>query len=65
MAKREFRKTGVKLILFVSAIVTGIAALVAVTSFGDNLSKDIDNQAKELLGADLLLKKTKTLSFLK
>ncbi|GEO22596.1 ABC transporter permease [Cyclobacterium qasimii] len=64
MAKREFRKTGVKLILFVSAIVTGIAALVAVTSFGDNLSKDIDNQAKELLGADLLLKKNQNIEFL-
>lgn len=63
MAKREFRKTGVKLVLFVSAIVTGIAALVAVTSFGENLSKDIDNQAKELLGADLLLKKNQTIEF--
>lgn len=63
MAKREFRKTGVKLVLFISAIVTGIAALVAVTSFGENLSKDIDNQAKELLGADLLLKKNQTIEF--
>ena len=63
MARREFRKTGVKLILFVSAIVTGIAALVAVTSFGDNLSKDIDEQAKELLGADLLLKKNQPIEF--
>ena len=63
MARREFRKTGVKLVLFVSAIVTGIAALVAVTSFGDNLSKDIDEQAKELLGADLLLKKNQPIEF--
>ncbi|MFO7824178.1 MAG: FtsX-like permease family protein [Cyclobacterium sp.] len=63
MAKRELRKTGVKLILFVSAIVIGIAALVAVTSFGDNLSKDIDNQAKELLGADLSLRKNQPIDF--
>lgn len=41
--------------LFVSAMVVGIAALVAISSFGDNLSKDIDSQAKELLGADLVL----------
>jgi putative ABC transport system permease protein len=55
MAARDFRKTGTKLVLFVSAIVTGIAALVAISSFGDNLRKDIDRQAKELLGADLVL----------
>ncbi|SHN17035.1 putative ABC transport system permease protein [Cyclobacterium lianum] len=63
MAKRELRKTGLKLVLFVSAIVIGIAALVAVTSFGDNLSKDIDNQAKELLGADLSLEKRQPVDF--
>ncbi|WP_154855814.1 ABC transporter permease [Cyclobacterium xiamenense] len=63
MAKRDLRKTGGRLILFVSAIVTGIAALVAVTSFGDNLSKDIDEQAKELLGADLSLEKNQPIEF--
>ncbi|MBD3630068.1 FtsX-like permease family protein [Cyclobacterium sp.] len=63
MAKRELRKTGLKLVLFVSAIVIGIAALVAVTSFGDNLSKDIDDQAKELLGADLSLEKRQPIDF--
>jgi putative ABC transport system permease protein len=36
-----------------SAIVLGVAALVAINSFNDNLSKDIDRQAKTLLGADL------------
>ncbi|WP_375583888.1 ABC transporter permease [Cyclobacterium xiamenense] len=63
MAKRDLRKTGGRLVLFVSAIVTGIAALVAVTSFGDNLSKDIDEQAKELLGADLSLRKNQPIEF--
>ncbi|MDN3669423.1 ABC transporter permease [Echinicola jeungdonensis] len=55
MALRDFRKNKAKLLLFVSSIVIGIAALVAISSFGDNLEKDIDNQAKELLGADLVL----------
>ncbi|MBW3468816.1 ABC transporter permease [Arthrospiribacter ruber] len=55
MAMRDFRKNFSKLMLFVSAMVVGIAALVAISSFGDNLSKDIDSQAKELLGADLVL----------
>ncbi|MEX0884566.1 MAG: ABC transporter permease, partial [Cyclobacteriaceae bacterium] len=63
MAKRDLRKTGFRLILFVSAIVTGIAALVAVTSFGDNLSKSIDSQAKEMLGADLSLRKRQAIEF--
>ncbi|GAB4021036.1 ABC transporter permease [Spirosoma migulaei] len=38
-----------------SAIVLGIAALVAINSFGDNLARSIDDQARELLGADLTL----------
>lgn len=55
MAYRDFRKNLAKLLLFISSIVIGIAALVAISSFGDNLSSDIDRQAKELLGADLSL----------
>jgi putative ABC transport system permease protein len=55
MAFRDFRKNIAKLLLFISSIVIGIAALVAISSFGDNLSTDIDRQAKELLGADLEL----------
>ncbi|WP_200975556.1 ABC transporter permease [Echinicola sp. 20G] len=55
MALRDFRKNKAKLLLFVSSIVIGIAALVAINSFGDNLEHDIDSQAKELLGADLVL----------
>ncbi|GAB5523969.1 MAG: ABC transporter permease [Roseivirga sp.] len=33
----------------------GIAALVAINSFGENLKDDINGQAKELLGADVEL----------
>jgi len=55
MAIRDFRKAIGKLLLFISSIVIGVAALVAIGSFGDNLKHDIDRQAKELLGADLSL----------
>jgi len=61
MAFRDFRKNISKLLLFISSIVIGIAALVAISSFGDNLRKDIDRQAKELLGADLSLENNQPL----
>src|SRR5690554_1723848 len=61
MAFRDFRKNVGKLLLFISSIVIGIAALVAISSFGDNLEKDIDRQAKELLGADLSLENNQPL----
>ena len=44
-----------KLLLFSSSIILGIAALVAIGSFGDNLNRAIAEQAKSLLGADLAL----------
>ncbi|HKG08759.1 MAG TPA: hypothetical protein VKB19_19975, partial [Pedobacter sp.] len=45
MAWRDSRRNRSRLFLFVAAIVLGIAALVAVYSFRDNLSRDIDAQA--------------------
>ncbi|QMW07188.1 ABC transporter permease [Spirosoma foliorum] len=53
MAWRDSRRSRQRLLLFMSAIVLGIAALVAINSFGDNLAQSIDDQARELLGADL------------
>jgi putative ABC transport system permease protein len=41
--------------LFVSSIILGIAALVAISSFGENLQTDINKEAKKLLGADLVV----------
>lgn len=55
MAWRDSRRSRQRLLLFMSAIVLGIAALVAINSFGDNLARSIDDQARELLGADLTL----------
>lgn len=55
MAWRDSRKSLSRLFLFVSSIVIGIAALVAIYALGDNLEKDIDNQAATLIGADLVI----------
>lgn len=53
MAWRDSRKNRGRLFLFMSSIILGIAALVAINSFGDNLKQKINSEAKELLGADL------------
>lgn len=56
MAWRDSRSSRGKLILFTSSIVIGIAALVAINSFKENLEDEINRQAKTLLGADLVVK---------
>lgn len=53
MAWRDSRKNRGRLLLFMSSIVLGIAALVAINSFGDNLRTQVNNEAKSLLAADL------------
>lgn len=55
MAWRDSRRSRGRLLLFISSIVIGIAALVAIQSFGENLQQDIDREAQTLLGADLAL----------
>src|SRR5687768_15490534 len=55
MAWRDSRASRRKLLLFSSSIVIGIAALVAISSFGENMRRTIDLQAKSLLGADLVI----------
>lgn len=42
-----------RLLLFVSAMALGVAALVAIQSFSDQLSASVEAQARELAGADL------------
>ena len=59
MAWRDSRRNRSRLLLFISSIVLGIAAIVAVYSFKDNLQNDIDKQAKELTGADLIIESRK------
>ncbi len=53
MAWRDSRSNRRKLFLYMAAIIVGVAAQVAITSFRVNLNSSIDEQAKELLGADL------------
>ena len=59
MAWRDSRRNRSRLLLFISSIILGIAALVAIYSFGNNLEKDIDSQAATLLGADLVVSSNK------
>ncbi|MEO8794176.1 MAG: FtsX-like permease family protein [Daejeonella sp.] len=61
MAWRDSRRNRSRLFLFISSIILGIAALVAIYSFGNNLNRDIDDQAKTLLGADLVIETNKAL----
>lgn len=55
MAWRDSRSSRKRWLLFTSSIVLGVAALVAITSFGQSLEAAIDDQAKTFLGADLVI----------
>jgi putative ABC transport system permease protein len=61
MAWRDSRRNRSRLLLFISSIILGIAALVAIYSLGNILQKEIDQQAASLLGADLQLSGSKPL----
>ncbi len=54
-ALKDSRKNRGKLFMFMSSIILGIAALVAINSFNYNLVEDIDEQALSLMGADLVV----------
>lgn len=55
MAWRETRRQRRKLLLYTSAIILGVAALVSVQSISENLSFVVLDKSKELLGADVRL----------
>ncbi len=55
MAWRDSRTSRKRLLLFSCSIILGIAALAAVGSLGVNLNRAIEEQAKSLLGADLVI----------
>jgi putative ABC transport system permease protein len=55
MAWRDSRTHRKRLALFMTSIIMGVAALVSIGSFRDNLHHTIDGQAKTLLGADLMV----------
>ncbi|HLF65757.1 MAG TPA: FtsX-like permease family protein, partial [Saprospiraceae bacterium] len=52
-AWRDSRHNRGRLVLFMSSIILGVAALVAINAFNYNLARDIDRQAASLLGADI------------
>lgn len=56
MAWRDSRGQRKLLVLFISSIVFGIAALVSIRSLRTNLEDAIDRQSQALLGADLVLR---------
>ena len=53
MAWRDSRRNRSRLFLFISSVILGIAALVAIYSLGNNLNDEVNSQAASLLGADL------------
>lgn len=56
MAWRDARHNFSRLLLFAASLVTGIAAVVALDSFSRAMEDDINRNAKELIGADLVVK---------
>ncbi len=55
MAWRDGHHNFSRLFLFMAALVTGIAAVVAISSLNYSLQDELDRNAKELLGADLVI----------
>ena len=53
MAWRDGKASGKRLLLFMASIILGIAAVVSIQSFSQNLKDNIASQSKELMGVDL------------
>jgi putative ABC transport system permease protein len=56
MAWRESRRGRRRLVLYLSSVSLGVAALVAINSFSSNVTASVHAQARTLLGADLELR---------
>jgi len=54
-ACRDARPQWRRLLLYTSSIITGVAALVAILSFRADINNTVQDQSRELLGADLEL----------
>lgn len=55
MAIRDGKASSRKLLLFMASIVLGIAAVVSIQSFSNNLKENIALQSKSLMGADYII----------
>lgn len=62
MAWRDSRRNRSRLLLFVSSIILGIGALVAINSLGNTLQEEIDQQAASLIGADLEISSSRSIN---
>lgn len=56
LAWRDARPQWKSLFLYISAVVAGVAALVAILSFRNDVLLTVEDQSRELLGADLELR---------
>lgn len=61
-AWRDARTQWASLFLYCSGIIAGVAALVAILSFRSDVLLTVDDQARELLGADLELTQNRPFS---
>ena len=55
MAWRDGKASISRLLLFMASIVLGIAAVVSIQLFSDNLKENIRQQSKALMGADFII----------
>lgn len=55
MAWRDGRHNLSRLFLFMASLISGIAAIVAISSLNHSFQEELDRNAKELLGADLVI----------
>ncbi|MEP3211469.1 MAG: FtsX-like permease family protein [Maribacter sp.] len=55
MAWRDGKASGKRLLLFMASIILGIAAVVSIQSFSQNLKENIASQSKALMGADYII----------
>src|SRR5438874_12171874 len=54
LAWRESRTARRRLLLYMSSISLGVAALVAIDSFSDNVIRSVHEQSRALLGGDVM-----------
>ena len=62
MAWRDSKASGSRLLLFMASIILGIAAVVSIQSFSENLEENIAVQSKMLMGADFVIDSNKPLN---
>ncbi|MCA1659533.1 MAG: ABC transporter permease, partial [Verrucomicrobiaceae bacterium] len=60
MAWRDSRSSRRRLLVFSTSITLGIAALVSIGSFRKSLAQAIEDQARTLIGADLIIESTRS-----